>query len=214
MGIGKIELATAQKIAAEVAIHLGTAMSRIEIAGSVRREKAIVGDIELVAVPCQRNKLAQLIGDIGQSIKPGIPGVIPWPVKQDAKYLRVRLNEEINLDLFLATPENFGGLFLMRTGSGSDEKGNPFNGFTPGIFSRWKKLSGGGRMTNAMPTMPTGEQLEVREEQDFFDLLEMDFVPPAERTDRSVIKKYIRIIADPGGAPVGEIVAKGRRCIR
>ena len=80
----------------------------------------------------------------------------------------------------------------MRTGSGSDAKGNTFNGFTPGIFKRFKRLSGGGRMTEAMPTMPTGEQLEVREESDFFDLLEMDFVPPDERVDHRVIKKYAK----------------------
>ena len=47
-------------------------------------------------------------------------------------------------------------------------------------------------MTDAMPTMPTGEQLWVPEEQDFFDLLEMDFVPPQERVDHRVIKKYVR----------------------
>jgi len=40
--------------------------------------------------------------------------------------------------------------------------------------------------------MPTGEQLWVPEEQDFFDLLEMDFVPPAERVTKGAIKKYAR----------------------
>lgn len=192
MSTGKIELAEARKIADEVALHLSPAMSNIQVAGSVRRQKQVVGDIELVAVPCQRDKLAQLIGDIGQPIKPGIPGIIPWPVKQDAKYLRVLLTSGIKLDLFLASADNFGGLFLMRTGSGSDAKGNSFNGFTPGCFSRWKKLSGGGRMTDAMPTMPDGTQLAVPDEQAFFDLLDMNFVPPEERIDRSVIKKYVR----------------------
>ena len=47
-------------------------------------------------------------------------------------------------------------------------------------------------MTDVMPTMPDGTQLPVYEEQDFFDLLEMDFVPPVERTGRNVIKKYVR----------------------
>jgi DNA polymerase/3'-5' exonuclease PolX len=98
----------------------------------------------------------------------------------------------MNLDLFIANPDNWGGLFLMRTGSAAGADGNAFNGFTPGCFARWKKLSGGGRMTEVMPTMPDGTQLPVPEEQDFFDLLEMDFVPPVERIGRSVIKKYVR----------------------
>ena len=80
----------------------------------------------------------------------------------------------------------------MRTGSAVGTNGNSFSGFIPGMFSRFKKLSGGGRMTDCMPTMPSGEQLLVPEEKDFFDLLEMDFIPPEERIDRTVIKKYVK----------------------
>jgi len=192
MGIGKIELSEAQVIANKVREYITPAMVRVEIAGSIRREKPVVGDIELVAIVEDQEKLLKLIGDVGQTIKTGVPGVIPWTPKADAKYIRVRLNEGMNLDLFVARPENWGGLFLMRTGSAAGADGNAFNGFTPGCFSRWKKLSGGGRMTDVMPTMPDGTQLPVYEEQDFFDLLEMDFVPPVERTGRNVIKKYVR----------------------
>lgn len=192
MGIGKIELSEARNIADKVLNHVRPAMARIEIAGSIRREKPVVGDIELVAIVADREKLLQLLGDVGQTIKPSVPGVIPWTPKPDSRYIRVRLNEGMNLDLFIAKPENWGGLFLMRTGSAAGADGNAFNGFTPGCFARWKKLSGGGRMTEVMPTMPDGTQLPVYEEQDFFDLLEMDFVPPVERTGRNVIKKYVR----------------------
>ena len=192
MGIGKIELSEATIIAHAVMQHVIPAMVRVEIAGSIRREKPVVGDIELVAIVENQEKLLKLIGDVGQTIKTGVPGVIPWTPKADAKYIRVRLNEGMNLDLFIARPENWGGLFLMRTGSAAGIDGNAFNGFTPGCFSRWKKLSGGGRMTDVMPTMPDGTQLHVCEEQDFFDLLEMNFVPPIERISRKVIKKYIK----------------------
>jgi DNA polymerase/3'-5' exonuclease PolX len=195
MGIGKIDLSEARIIADKILNHISPAMSRIEIAGSIRREKPVVGDIELVAIVADQEKLIKMIGDIGQTIKPGVPGLVPWSPKPDAKYIRVRLNEEMNLDLFVARPENWGGLYLMRTGSAAGADGNAFNGFVPGIFSRFKKLSGGGRMTDVMPTMPDGTQLPVYEEQDFFDLLEMDFVPPVERTGRNVIKKYIKVEA-------------------
>ena len=192
MGVGKIELSEARIIASKVRDHVCPAMDRIEIAGSIRREKPVVGDIELVSLVADREKLLQLIGDVGQTIKPNVPGIIPWTPKPDFRYIRVRLAEGINLDLFIARPDNWGGLFLMRTGSAAGSNGNAFNGFVPGMFSRFKKLSGGGRMTEVMPTMPDGTQLPVHTEQDFFDLLEMDFVPPIERTCRSVIKKYVR----------------------
>jgi DNA polymerase/3'-5' exonuclease PolX len=193
MGIGKIDLSEAQLVADKIVKHLSPAFDRAEVAGSVRRRKPVVGDIEVVAIRNDHEKLLKLIGDIGQTIKPGVPGFIPWSPKPDSRYVRVRLNEGMNLDLFLARPENWGGLFMMRTGSAAGDDGNTFNGFIPGVFSRFKRLSGGGRMTEAMPTMPTGEQLWIPEEQDFFDILEMDFVPPEERTSKNVIKKYSRI---------------------
>lgn len=192
MGIGKIDLLEATNVANRIAQHISPALDRVEVAGSIRRRKPVVGDIELVGIRADHDVLMQLLADVGQTIKPGVPGVIPWTPKPDSKYVRVRLNEGMNLDLFLARPENWGGLFMMRTGSGAGPDGNSFNGFVPGVFGRFKRLSGGGRMTDCMPTMPTGEQLWVPEEQDFFDLLEMDFVPPEERTSKNVIKKYVK----------------------
>lgn len=193
MGIGKIELNEAESIANRVREYISPVMDRVEVAGSIRRRKAIVGDIEICGIPGDREKLIKLIGNIGQHIKPGVPGAIPWVPKVNAKYFRVRLNEGMNLDVFLGTPQNWGGLYMMRTGSGASPDGNAFHGFIPGIFGRFKKLSGGGRMTDCMPTMPTGEQLWIPEEQDFFDILEMDFVPPEERVTKGAIKKYIKV---------------------
>jgi len=192
MGIGKIELAEARRIADKVVDHIFASMARVEVAGSIRRQKPVVGDIEIVGIPGNREKLIKLLEEVGQHIKPGVPGVVPWSPKVSAKYLRVRLEEGMNLDVFLGTPENWGGLFMMRTGSGVGPTGNSFDGFIPGVFKRWKTLSGGGRMTDCMPTMPDGTQLWIPEEQDFFDLLEMDFVPPEQRTSKNVIKKYIK----------------------
>jgi DNA polymerase/3'-5' exonuclease PolX len=192
MGIGKIELVEARRIADKVVNHISSSMTRVEVAGSIRRQKPVVGDVEIVGIPGNREKLIKLLGEVGQHIKPGVPGVVPWSPKVSAKYLRVRLEEGMNLDVFLGTPENWGGLFMMRTGSGVGPTGNSFDGFIPGAFKRWKTLSGGGRMTDCMPTMPDGTQLWIPEEQDFFDLLEMDFVPPEQRTSKNVIKKYIK----------------------
>ncbi len=191
MSSGKMSYAEALPLAQKVLNHIAPVMERVEIAGSVRRKKETVGDIEIVGTPGNRESLISLLKEIGQHIKPGVPGVIPWAPKVDAKYLRVRLAEEINLDLFLSHRDNFGGLFLMRTGSGSGPDGNSFNGFTPGIFSKWKKISEGGKMVGCQPTRPDGTVHALQEEQDFFDLLGMGFVPPEERVSKNVIKKYV-----------------------
>jgi DNA polymerase/3'-5' exonuclease PolX len=47
-------------------------------------------------------------------------------------------------------------------------------------------------MVGCQPQRPDGELLPLREEQDFFDLLSMGFVPPEERVSKAVIKKYAR----------------------
>lgn len=193
MGTAKIELGKARELADRIAAHISPAMARCEVAGSVRRSKPVVGDIEIVGLPADGERLVRLLGEVGQPIKPGVPGVVPWDLKADAKYMRLHLPElGCNLDLFNAHELNWGGLLLMRTGSGVDPKGNSFMGFTPGIFSYWKKLSGGGRMVGCQPQRPDGELLPLCEEEDFFDLLGMGFVPPEERVSKAVIKKYVR----------------------
>ena len=192
MGIGKIDLDQAAGIAQDIITHVRPSMSRIEVAGSIRRRKPVVGDIELVALPSDRERMVELLGDMGQFIKPGVPGAIPWDPNPDAKYLRMRLPSGANLDVFIASELNWGGLYLMRTGGAVGPDGKAFSGFVPGMFARWKKVSGGGRMTGAQPTTTEGIQLPLLEEQDFFDLLKMDFVPPEERGDRKAIKKYAR----------------------
>lgn len=193
MGIGKIDLDQAAGIAQDIITHVRPSMARIEVAGSIRRRKPVVGDIELVALPSDRERMVHLLGEMGQFIKPGVPGAIPWDPNPDAKYLRMRLPSGANLDVFIASEHNWGGLYLMRTGGAVGPDGKAFSGFVPGMFSRWKKMSGGGRMTGAQPTTTEGVQIPLREEQDFFELLSMNFVPPEERGDRKAIKKYARV---------------------
>lgn len=193
MSSGKMDLALAAPLADRIVQHITSAMERVSVAGSIRRQKPVVGDIEVVGIPGDRARLITLLRDVGMHIKPGVPGAVPWEPKLDSKYMRVRLNEGINLDLFLATPNNWGGLYMMRTGSGAGPDGNPFHGFVPGIFGRWKQVSGGGRMVGCMPTTKDGESLPVPEEQDLFNLVGLNFIPPEERISKGAIKKYVAV---------------------
>lgn len=191
MGTAKVELAQARKLALEIRRHIRPALDRCEVAGSIRRGKPQVGDIELCGIPADPQRLCRLLAEVGQPIKPGCPGREPWPLKPGAKYMRLWLPQlGCNLDLFLANPHNWGGIYLMRTGSGADSKGNAWMGFVPGCFSRWKQLSGGGRMLGGQPQLPSGEVLSVPEEAALFQLLQMRPPPPEERVDRRCIKRY------------------------
>jgi DNA polymerase/3'-5' exonuclease PolX len=167
--------------------HVRCVTVRCEVAGSIRRHKETVKDVELVAIVEDYEGLYRRLADCGRFIKPGVPDVVDWPAKPGAKYVRMLLNEGIKLDIFVATPDNWGGIFTMRTGSGAGPDGNPYTGFVPMMFARWKRVSKGGRMVGGQPTLPDGTSLAVPEEDDFFRLCEAQWVPPQDRVSKDAI---------------------------
>ena len=182
-----MELSQALPLAESLVDRVRCVTGRCEVAGSVRRRKPTVKDIELVVLVDDYAGFYRRLGPAGRFIKPGVPNVVDWPTKPGAKYVRMLLNEGIKLDVFVASPANWGGIFMMRTGSGVGPDGSPFTGFVPMMFSRWKKVSKGGKMSGGQPTLPDGTMLEVPEEEDVFRLFEARWVPPEERTSADAI---------------------------
>lgn len=115
--------------AKDLAIQYGERLkpftSRINIAGSVRRQKHEVKDIELICLPryvelvsadlfgaqttekvISENfvKAVQLLGKV-------IKG------KPDGRYMQIELRERINLDLFMPEPDDYYRQYAIRTGS-------------------------------------------------------------------------------------------------
>lgn len=183
-----MELIQARHIADRLVRVINDSASRVEVAGSVRRRKANVKDIEVVAIVRDYARLYNDLAAHGRFIKPGVPDIIDWPPKHGAKYVRMLLNDGIKLDLFIANPDNWGALLCMRTGSATDTNGSVFGGFIPAMFKRWKKVSGGGKMSGCQPMMPDGTLLSVPEERDFFELCGIEWVEPELRLDAKAIK--------------------------
>lgn len=186
-----MELVPARKIADKLVKLVRNSVSRVEVAGSIRRKKANVKDIELVVIVKDYTRLYKSLAKAGRFIKPGTPEIIDWPPKHGAKYVRMLLNEGIKLDLFIANPDNWGALLCMRTGSATDSNGDVFAGFIPAMFKRWKKVSGGGKMSGCQPMMPDGLLLAVAEEEDFFELCGVEWVKPELRVDAKALKVKI-----------------------
>ena len=185
-----MELQQASENATKIVESIMSSCQRAQVAGSVRRKKPNVKDIEIVAIVKDWDNLFKNLSSFGKFIKPGVSEIIPWAPRKNAKYLRMMLDIDLKLDLFIASPENWGGLLMMRTGSGVGPDGNPFNGFTPAMFARWKKVSNGGRMSGCMPLLPDSKAVVVlREEIDYFNLLGVQWVEPVDRASRNSIKK-------------------------
>lgn len=118
-----MELKKARLIADGIVTRLRLWCERIEIAGSSRREKPEVGDIEICAIP--KKIKCDFFG--GLAYDPGFNKAVfrlGTPIKgmlgEDFKYAQLEINHlygKINLDLFVLTPDNWGWLFAVRTGS-------------------------------------------------------------------------------------------------
>lgn len=162
-----MEYNTALEIATKVKALLQPHCERIEIAGSIRRKKPEVKDIEIVAIPKPY--------DTGL-FESGIAAVVnQWEkVKGElpCKYTQRILPEGIKLDLFLAEPGNWGLIFAIRTGSADYSH--------QVIASAWSKMgfySKGGYLYKP----GSDHRREFKEEKELFHFLQIPFLEPEHR---------------------------------
>jgi len=99
-----MKLSEALKAANQVKFVLEPHCSKIEIAGSIRRRKEFVHDIDLVVIPSNQGQFITALQSLGK-IKMG-----------GHKLIRCDLSG-ISVDIYIATPETWATLFLIRTGS-------------------------------------------------------------------------------------------------
>ncbi len=181
-----MRLDQAQSLATRILDSAREYTLRAEVAGSVRRCKPEVKDIEIVAIPKPGEptdlfqlKPENLLYRWAQQmeaedkiwwIKTGVDGVIRWPIDQHGKYWRGWLvKAEIKLDLFLTTPETWGIIYLTRTGPKEFSARLADQCRPDHYFAEGKLIDREGKF------VPTPE------EQDVFTALRMPFVRPEER---------------------------------
>ena len=157
---------------------------RFLLAGSLRRKKAMVGDIEIVAIP-----KIEIVTDMF-----GMPSSQGYSLLNDAlarattitlekkdgdkfKQFLFRVGEQsIKVDLFLPTVETWGAIATIRTGCAE--------------FSQWlmtERRRGGGcptgmKFCEGRLIGYDGKPLNTPEEADVFAALELDWIDPTERT--------------------------------
>jgi DNA polymerase/3'-5' exonuclease PolX len=187
-----MKLETAREIAEQVIAALRPACDKIEVAGSIRREKPEVGDIEIV---CQVKNCSDLFGEqyadlqaLGAAIQKAISaGWLNYDSenKNDGeRYKRFRLLErsdlEICCDLFIAVEANYGNTLAIRTGDAEFSKAM-VSDFAFGGLKREgvRQYDGFLREGGTIIPCPT--------EQDYFDALGIPYVEPRDRTQAKAI---------------------------
>ncbi len=119
-------LMEAEVIAGSLVSVINSACERMEIAGSIRRARPDVGDIELVAVPRieteadgmfgqrQINRLTERLDTL---VDADVLSAHPTDPKRGERYSKlIDPLSGLQVDVFSATPETYGLILLIRTG--------------------------------------------------------------------------------------------------
>src|SRR6187399_280312 len=130
-----MELEKAIILAQEIIDVIKPYCNKIEIAGSVRRKKELVKDIELVVTTPNLNTLKNKLGFF--------------------------MLKENKFDLFVADENNFGLIFLIRTGSAE---------FSTKMLAQWKKVTKGGKSINGYLHDSEGNKYDTPTEESVFEL--------------------------------------------
>lgn len=176
----RMPLARAETLAQHLYEHLAPGCYRLEVAGSLRRRKPDIGDIEFVAIPRFEDNL---FGEPGHSsldfyIERMLASALIECVKGGEKYKQFRVpSYHCNLDLFIVQPETWGVIFTLRTGPKefSHRLVTPRRqgGFCPAHL----RFDVGRIWTRTSPA----QALDTPEEADVFRVLGLSWVEPRER---------------------------------
>jgi len=160
-----MNLQKALQIANNVKSLLAPHCHRIEIAGSIRRKKPQVKDIEIVAIA--KNYQTGLF-------ESGIATVLnQWKIVKGnlpCKYTQRILPQGIKLDLFFAERNNWGFIYAIRTGSAE---------YSHKVLAK-KWVEKGYKGKNGFLTY-NDKMVLVPEEKDLFSRIGIPFVEPEYR---------------------------------
>lgn len=180
-----IPLATAEEVAHRLVARLDCFCERIVAAGSVRRRKPEVKDLELVAIP--RMQGAGLFGDRGINLlnkeldRMVLLGEVRWDFHDSEgrkhhvwgeKFRKFWVEiggRKLTVDFFQADERNFGSILLIRTG--------------PADFSkRWvTELLRRGMRHERGRVWRADEVIDTPDERACFELVAWEYVQPEDR---------------------------------
>lgn len=195
-------LKQAASLATGVMEKLKPFTDRIHIAGSIRREKPEVKDIEIICQPnyieCAQGSffnntvaekvISQNYVRVVQSLGRVLKG------KPDGRYMQIELPQRINLDLFMPETNDYYRQFAIRTGSADYAHKT--------IAAAWKRKGWCGsdiglrRISDCLEAVehltnkrswkcinPDGERPPTwNSEKEFFDWIEVPWIMPKLRT--------------------------------
>lgn len=175
----KKPLKQAQEIAAHIVKTLSPFCHQIEIAGSIRRQRPQIGDIEIVALPVVHVLESDLFGNPTKTTTnlheflTSCPLTLIKGAEPLAKFKQFKYGAYM-VDLFLpASVDHWGSVFTIRTGS---------HDFNMWLMNTWQHRAGikfrDGRVYKG------AQLLQTKTEQQLFKAIGLPFIPPNKRDDQ------------------------------
>ncbi len=203
-----MNLTTAQSIAASLVETLRPACVRIEIAGSLRRQKPEPHDIEIVCIPSLGvYTLNDLFGQpyktitvnplddaLGALLSAGQWELDPELKRDGPRYKRLRQTPAgVCCDLFITDPRRWGIIYTIRTGPSAFSQALVSQALQhhqfvdDGLLHNHSRTYKTDDLGNRLPLpCPRGEScslvVETPDEADFFAALGLPFVEPSRRS--------------------------------
>ncbi len=167
---GRVPLPRAQRIANSLCEQLDELdeVQRIDVAGSLRRGRETIGDVDLLVATDHPQPIHQAFGDLLE-----VDSIL---VTGDTK-TSVRLRNGVQVDLRTVAPHHFGSALHYFTGSKEHHVQLRTRAKRQGL-----KISEYGVFEQG-----SEEPIASRTERDLFDALDLDFIPPELREGRSEI---------------------------
>jgi DNA polymerase (family 10) len=152
-----MKLQQAKTIADNFVSEIKEFCERIEIAGSIRRNKPEVNDIDIILIPKLREHLIQKIRKISN-------------VEVQGKKLMRAEYSGVQVDIYFATKETWGILLLVRTGSKEHN-----------IKLCQHAINKGMKLSVSNGLMNGNEVIASKTEEDIFQALGIDYIKPEDR---------------------------------
>ena len=153
--------------AQELANAVADFSSRVHIAGSIRRERALVGDVDLVVLDDSTNPW------IHSAIAGRIQGLGYFMRTDGPKIQSFAMPERPSLDIYYATPETWGITLLVRTGSAAHNIR---------LVDRGKRRTPQRHLMVSRGIVDTADNVVAsREELDVFTALGLNYIEPEDR---------------------------------
>lgn len=193
-----MELHEARTIAEGLVDMLSSACERIEIAGSIRREKPTVRDVEIVAIAkfgegkqidmfntgAKTNPVNLLNQRVTQIASSGVWQYDEQLRRDGHRYKRLRHAQTwMACDLFITTPEKWGLIYAIRTGPAAFSKAIVTEFHKHGWHQHLGQLHQhsklGGKPCEKGAQCPL--IIPTPEEADVFNVLSWGYLPPSAR---------------------------------